>query len=43
MNAEVEVQNSIASTLPEGAIVSFEGKQYVFALKTATEFEMVEF
>lgn len=42
MNAEIELQNNSASTLPEDAIVSYDGKQYVFASKSATEFEMVE-
>jgi cobalt-zinc-cadmium efflux system membrane fusion protein len=42
MNAEIELQNNSASTLPEDAVVSYEGKQYVFATKSATEFEMVE-
>lgn len=42
MNAEIEVQNNSASTLPEESIVNYEGKQYVFAVKSAREFELVE-
>ena len=42
MNAVIEVQNRTASALPEDAVVSYESRQYVFAAKSAREFEMVE-
>ena len=42
MNAEIEVQSSMAWVLPTDAIVSFENKQYAFIAKGNNQFEMVE-
>lgn len=42
MNAEIETKNNTASALPEEAIVSFEGKQFVFAEKGTNDFELLE-
>lgn len=42
MNAEIETKNNTASALPEEAIVSFEGKQFVFAEKSPNDFELLE-
>jgi cobalt-zinc-cadmium efflux system membrane fusion protein len=43
MNAEIKVKNKQAMTLPNDAIVRFEGKQFVFVQqKNRNEFEMVE-
>lgn len=42
MNAEIEVQSSIAFVIPDDAIVLFEGKQYVFTEITKNKFEMQE-
>jgi cobalt-zinc-cadmium efflux system membrane fusion protein len=42
MNAEIEVKNTKAKTLPSEAIVRFEGKQYVFKSHSKQDFEMVE-
>jgi cobalt-zinc-cadmium efflux system membrane fusion protein len=42
MNAEIQVKNSQALALPSEAIVSFEGKQYAYLVKTDHQFEMVE-
>lgn len=42
MNAEIEVKNILALTLPSDAIVRFEGKQYVYKIKSSNQFEMVE-
>jgi membrane fusion protein, heavy metal efflux system len=42
MNAELEVTNNQAQTLPEEAIVRYENKQYVFVALDSNQFEMVE-
>ncbi len=42
MNAEVEVKSNAAWVLPEGAVVRFENKNYVFVKSAAKEFEMLE-
>ena len=42
MNAEISVKNNEQNVLPEAAIVSFEGKKYVFKKKKKNTFEMVE-
>lgn len=41
MNAEVEVKNRKASTLPADAIVQFEGKSYVFKVTGDKTYQMV--
>jgi cobalt-zinc-cadmium efflux system membrane fusion protein len=40
MNAEIEVKSHETQAIPEEAIVSFEGKDYVFVKKSGMEFEM---
>ncbi|ULQ53496.1 efflux RND transporter periplasmic adaptor subunit [Flavihumibacter fluvii] len=42
MNAEIEVKNTNAYALPADALVSFEGKQYIFRVKGKNQFEMME-
>lgn len=42
MNAEVEVKNIAANTLPTDAIVDFEGKSYVFRVTGDKTYQMVE-
>jgi membrane fusion protein, heavy metal efflux system len=42
MNAEIELRNKSCQTLPEEAIVSFEGKNYVFIANNKTQFVMHE-
>ena len=42
MNAEIEVKNNLAHTLPSESIVRFEGKQFVYKVKSGSQFEMVE-
>ena len=42
MNAEIEVKNNDAYVLPADAIVSFEGKQFVFRSKGENQFDMME-
>jgi cobalt-zinc-cadmium efflux system membrane fusion protein len=42
MNAEIEVQSSMAFVIPDDAIVLFEGKQFVFTESTKNKFEMQE-
>jgi membrane fusion protein, heavy metal efflux system len=42
MNAEIEVDNSSANTLPETAIVNFEGKSYIFEVVGIRQFAMKE-
>jgi len=42
MNAEIEVKNNQAFTLPSEAVVRFEGKQFAYVVKGASEYEMVE-
>jgi cobalt-zinc-cadmium efflux system membrane fusion protein len=40
MNAEIEIKSHETLAIPEEAIVSFEGLDYVFVKKGGTEFEM---
>lgn len=42
MNAEIELDNKIAEALPEDAIVTFEGRQYIFEMTGDKKFEMKE-
>jgi len=42
MNAEVEIMMNNVASINEDAIVSHEGKDYVFLSKSKTEFELVE-
>ncbi|WP_245756074.1 efflux RND transporter periplasmic adaptor subunit [Pontibacter chinhatensis] len=42
MNAEIEVQSKEAYTLPDEAIVRYGNKQYVFAVRDSSIYEMVE-
>ena len=42
MNAEIEIQSKEAYTLPEDAIVRYGNKQYVFAARDSSIFEMLE-
>ena len=42
MNAEIEVKNNKAFTLPSDAVVRFEGKQFVYKVNNNHQFEMVE-
>lgn len=42
MNAQIEVDSKITDALPEDAIVTFEGKQYVFEMIGDKKFEMKE-
>ena len=42
MNAEIEVENKLTSTLPEDAVISFEDKEYVFISVASQQFEMTE-
>jgi cobalt-zinc-cadmium efflux system membrane fusion protein len=42
MNAEIEVKNNLAHTLPSESIVRFEGKQFVYMVKSGNQFEMME-
>ena len=42
MNAEINVKNNEQDVLPEAAIVTFEGKKYVFEKTAKNKFEMVE-
>lgn len=42
MNAEIELKNTNAFTLPEDAIVNFEGVNFVFIAKDANHFVMAE-
>ena len=42
MNAEIEIKNSAALTLPEDAIVNFEGKNYIFVEDKANQFAIIE-
>ncbi|GAB2813905.1 efflux RND transporter periplasmic adaptor subunit [Ferruginibacter profundus] len=41
LNAEIELTNNAAVTVPEDGVVRFGDKQYVFLQKTTTQFEMV--
>ncbi|MBP6430478.1 MAG: efflux RND transporter periplasmic adaptor subunit [Ferruginibacter sp.] len=42
MNAEVQVATSASNTLPEESIVTFEGKEFVFAETKKHQFEIIE-
>lgn len=42
MNAEIETKNAEALVLPEGALVAYENKHYVFLQKEKNVYEMVE-
>jgi len=42
MNADIEVKINQSKTLPDDAIVRFENRQYVFATKGDSQFEMIE-
>lgn len=42
MNAEIEVKSNDALTLPEDAIVTYEGKEYVFVAVDKTHFKITE-
>jgi membrane fusion protein, heavy metal efflux system len=42
MNAEIEIKNNKAYTLPADAVVRFEGKQYVYKTVGSNQFEMTE-
>lgn len=42
MNAELDVLSNNAFTVPEEAVVNFEGKYYVFVAEDANRFEMTE-
>ena len=42
MNAEIRVKNKHAAVLPEGAMVQYENKQYVFVKEAANHFTMKE-
>ncbi|PTX18233.1 cobalt-zinc-cadmium efflux system membrane fusion protein [Pontibacter mucosus] len=42
MNADIEVQSKQAYTLPDEAIVRYGNKQYVFAVRDSSIYEMVE-
>jgi cobalt-zinc-cadmium efflux system membrane fusion protein len=42
MNAEIEVKNKQAFTLPSDGIVRFEGNQYAYVVRGNNQFEMVE-
>ena len=42
MNADVELKLSNVETINEDAIISFEGKDYVFVSKSKLQFEMIE-
>lgn len=42
MNAEVQVKNVKAAAVPTGALVEFEGKQYLYKVVGKNSFEMTE-
>ncbi len=42
MNAEVQVATGASNTLPEESVVTFEGKEYVFAQTKKQQYEMLE-
>ena len=42
INAEVELSDNKAYTLPDEAVVRFESKQYVFVVAGKNQFKMVE-
>ncbi len=42
MNADVEVKSTNASSIPEDAVVNFEGSNYVFVVIDKNQFQMVK-
>jgi cobalt-zinc-cadmium efflux system membrane fusion protein len=42
MNADIELKSNDVMTLPQDAIVSFEGKEYVFVTINKNQFRMTE-
>lgn len=42
MNAEVQVSANASNTLPQGSVITFEGKEYVFAETKKQQYEMIE-
>jgi cobalt-zinc-cadmium efflux system membrane fusion protein len=42
MNAEIEVKSTAALTLPEEAVVTFEGKEYIFVVLDNKTFKITE-
>jgi cobalt-zinc-cadmium efflux system membrane fusion protein len=42
MNADLEVKSTNASSIPEDAVVNFEGSNYVFVAKDKNQFQMVK-
>ncbi len=42
MNGEIEIKSNNGFVIPENAVVSFEGKQFVFTEKNKTTFELTE-
>ncbi|WP_159476693.1 efflux RND transporter periplasmic adaptor subunit [Dyadobacter sp. 3J3] len=42
MNAEIDLKTTMATVLPEDAIVSYEGKEFIFIPKGAGKFEMTQ-
>lgn len=42
MNADIEIKNNNTFTVPQDAVVYYEGKNYLFVYKNATDFLMVE-
>ena len=42
MNAEIEVKSNEALTIPEEAVVTFEGKEYIFARLDQKNFKLTE-
>ena len=41
MNAEIEIKSNNGFVIPENAVVTFEGKQFVFVEKSKTTFELL--
>jgi membrane fusion protein, heavy metal efflux system len=42
MNAEIEIQKEHTNAVPEKAVVSYEGRDFVFAVKGKGQFELLE-
>ncbi len=42
MNGEIEIKSNNGFVIPENAVVTFEGKQFVFVEKTKFKFELTE-
>jgi len=42
MNADIEIKSNDAITIPSDAVVSFEGKEYIFIVKNKNQFDMTE-